>query len=521
MPGPGTAHVLEGLTAATASWFANPRGVRFHPCGTPALAFLAGCRCELPRGEGRRARERKRLGRSSVTTTCPNNTASPQARRPVGARPTLFEFLPPGRASFLLTSPKASDSPRLVVPQIARTTARGNGYRTERTAGAATVRTVDVPVLHRTVQVDSQEGRQRSAIPRCRRLRQTCRRSPMNTVPTYTQILVIEGTARAKTRFFARLNKARVGDKVEFGLMTALVYARSHKIQVGSRYVPGWYTDQFRTIRRQVRFSDPVIIAEPAPAVIGKRQVEVMVVSAVWPITHEQLVFLSEVSPGLTLSRGHLRLLVRTCRRRYTAREQNVDQRPAGLRGRRDLRPCRLPIGTMQRRACAEMPRDSQVGGPRSRPQSSYLLAPATCGTRVVFAPTSRHLPGLVPAGDRHRSDSADQTRCKTGGSGYWLSGGPSGPAEWVWTSRGKPGGSCRVGGGAGHARWRPTRSRRSLRPHRSGWSSRAALGLGERVGVELRRDEMLRPTRASSRCARRCRGQRLADLTAPLWQTA
>ncbi|MCW2838764.1 MAG: hypothetical protein JWR55_247 [Aeromicrobium sp.] len=67
----------------------------------------------------------------------------------------------------------------------------------------------------------------------------------MNTVPTYTQILVIEGTARAKTRFFARLNKARVGDKVEFGLMTALVYARSHKIQVGSRSVPGWYTDQF------------------------------------------------------------------------------------------------------------------------------------------------------------------------------------------------------------------------------------------------------------------------------------
>ncbi|MCW2838763.1 MAG: hypothetical protein JWR55_246 [Aeromicrobium sp.] len=27
-----------------------------------------------------------------------------------------------------------------------------------------------------------------------------------------------------------------------------------------------------------------------------------MVVSAVWPITHEQLMFLSEVSPGLTLS---------------------------------------------------------------------------------------------------------------------------------------------------------------------------------------------------------------------------
>lgn len=120
----------------------------------------------------------------------------------------------------------------------------------------------------------------------------------MSATPSYTQIILIEGTARAKKQFFARLNSARLGNKVEFGEMVALAYARCHGIPYGWR----WGGDEFRTLQRQVRYSNPVIVAGPELVEVAGREVLMMIFEAQCAITTEQLWYLSSVSPGLRLT---------------------------------------------------------------------------------------------------------------------------------------------------------------------------------------------------------------------------
>lgn len=123
----------------------------------------------------------------------------------------------------------------------------------------------------------------------------------MSTETPWTQIIVVGGTARARSQFRTRLDELRCGDTVDFTYLTCLAYARTHKIPTSNRWTASGLSPQFERLLWNTESRVPTIVLGPMEAELDGRAVLVLVFSTSSPIC-EKFELLAASSPGLRLA---------------------------------------------------------------------------------------------------------------------------------------------------------------------------------------------------------------------------